>query len=306
MSTNDAADFANLIPLYLNACEAEGKSPATLRAYTETLDFFQRYVESLGLPSNPAEFTAPDVYRYLSAVRQRGVSDSTQHRRHREVKHFFSWLRRMDIVGENVFQKVPLIRLEQKVVAPYSPGDIANILDAFDPRTEHGIRNRAITLFLIDTGVRASELVGLDLEHLDFLNGRARVVHGKGRKQRIVAFGPHVTDAILRYLDTRGLEPGPLFRSLRGGGRLSRHGLQQVLRVAGSRAGLPKVHAHRFRHTFATMAIRSAAREIDVQHLLGHSTSAMVRRYTRTYDAEQAASAHHLWSPAAQLLDSRR
>ena len=65
--------------------------------------------------------------------------------------------------------------------------------------------------------------------------------------------------------------------------------------------GIPNIHPHRFRHTFATMAIRAAAREIDVQHLLGHSTSAMVRRYTRTYDAELAAAAHASWSPAARL-----
>ena len=68
------------------------------------------------------------------------------------------------------------------------------------------------------------------------------------------------------------------------------------------RAGVSHVHPHRFRHTFATMAIRSAAREIDVQHLLGHSTSSMVRRYTRTYDAELAAEAHASFSPAAQII----
>ena len=78
-------------------------------------------------------------------------------------------------------------------------------------------------------------------------------------------------------------------------------GLVVVYRRLGLRAGVVGVHPHRFRHTFATMAIRAAAREIDVQHLLGHSTSAMVRRYTRTYDAEQAALAHSRFSPVGQL-----
>ncbi len=69
----------------------------------------------------------------------------------------------------------------------------------------------------------------------------------------------------------------------------------------GERAG---VHAnpHRFRHTFATWAIENHARELDVQYLLGHSTSAMVRRYSATYDAAKAADAHAAFSPAARLL----
>ncbi|MCH7935127.1 MAG: site-specific integrase, partial [Gemmatimonadetes bacterium] len=65
--------------------------------------------------------------------------------------------------------------------------------------------------------------------------------------------------------------------------------------------GIPKVHPHRFRHTFATWAIEQQAREIDVQRLLGHSTSAMLRRYTASYDAEKAAQAHASFSPGDRL-----
>jgi integrase/recombinase XerC/integrase/recombinase XerD len=65
--------------------------------------------------------------------------------------------------------------------------------------------------------------------------------------------------------------------------------------------GLPKVHAHRFRHTFATWAIEQGARELDVQLLLGHSSPDMVRRYTSSYNAEQAARRHHEFSPAGVL-----
>jgi len=299
-TTVAADDLHTLVPVYLAACESEGKSPATLIAYRETLSLFLRLVASEGLSSTARAFTPPDVYRYVAAIRRGGVCDSTQHRRHREVKHFFSWLKRMDIVPDNPFQKVPLIRLEQKVIRPYGIDELQAILGCFDTDTECGARNRAIVLFLLDTGVRAAELVNLDLADLDFEAGRARVL-GKGRKQRVVAFGPEVLDALLRYFDFRGDGDGPLFRSLRGGGRMTRHALAQLFLGVRQRTGLDRVHAHRFRHTFATVAIRSAAREIDVQHLLGHSTSAMVRRYTRTYDAEQAALAHHLWSPVAML-----
>ena len=70
----------------------------------------------------------------------------------------------------------------------------------------------------------------------------------------------------------------------------------------GRKAGVSQVNPHRFRHTFATWAIRASARELDVQYLLGHSSPMMVRRYSATYDSEQAASAHALFSPAMQLV----
>ena len=74
-----------------------------------------------------------------------------------------------------------------------------------------------------------------------------------------------------------------------------------MLRRLAERAGVPHVHPHKFRHTFATWAIEAEAREIDVQFLLGHSTPAMVRRYAATYNAEKAARAHARWSPGDRL-----
>ena len=77
--------------------------------------------------------------------------------------------------------------------------------------------------------------------------------------------------------------------------------MRVLLRRIAEQLGLEKVHPHRFRHTFATWAIQSGAREIDVQMLLGHSDLAMVQRYSRTYTSEQAVEAHANLSPVGQL-----
>jgi integrase len=82
---------------------------------------------------------------------------------------------------------------------------------------------------------------------------------------------------------------------------MSSHSVLIFLRRLGKRAGVQKVKVHRFRHTFATWAIENEARELDVQYLLGHSTPAMVRRYSATYDAEKAARAHERFSPADRM-----
>ena len=106
---------------------------------------------------------------------------------------------------------------------------------------------------------------------------------------------------MLHYLERfRGTEPGPLFLTCRGQS-LCRSAMRTIFQRLGREASVPKVHPHRFRHTFATWAIEQQAREIDVQFLLGHSTPAMLRRYTATYDAEKAAQTHALFSPADRL-----
>jgi integrase/recombinase XerC len=83
---------------------------------------------------------------------------------------------------------------------------------------------------------------------------------------------------------------------------LQPNGLKQMLRRLARTSGVMKVHAHRFRHTFATWAIQHDARELDVQYLLGHSSPDMVRRYSSSYRSEQAALRHVNFSPADQML----
>jgi integrase len=186
---------------------------------------------------------------------------------------------------------------------------VVKLLACCDPVTAAGERDRAIVFTLLDTGVRCSELVQLTLDDLDLEAGRLRILHAKGNKQRVVPFASRCREALRHYLGFRGSEAGPLFvaagrhRTLRPGVALRPNGLKQLLRRLGRQAGLSKVHAHRFRHTFATWAIEQDARELDVQHLLGHASPDMVRRYASTYNSEQAARRHVMFSPAERLQE---
>ena len=143
--------------------------------------------------------------------------------------------------------------------------------------------------------------MAMQLADVDWAEGRVRVLHGKGKKQRWVAIGTMTAEALRDYLARhRGQSPGALFRS-RKGHAVRPNALNVMMRRVAVRVGLRKVHPHRFRHTFATWAIRSQAREIDVQILLGHSSLTMVQRYARTYSSEQAVTAHANFSPVGQL-----
>lgn len=292
-------DIDDHIRTYLVACAVEGKSDNTIASYVASLRDFRRGGGTLGLPDDIAAYTIPHVYSFLSDVRSRGTTPAYQHRRHREVKAFFSWCKRMGLVDENVFARVPLVKLEQQIVQPFNHDQVQAILGSQDQSTSS---SRNYALFLLDSGVRASECVAVRLDDVDWDQCRVRVLHGKGKKQRWVGIGERTIDALRHYIDDyRGTADAALFLTHEGQPLANGHALNVILQRVAARTGLTKVHPHRFRHTFATWAIRAHAREIDVQSLLGHSSLTMVQRYARTYSSEEAVQAHAAFSPVGQL-----
>jgi site-specific recombinase XerD len=297
--------LTTLVDLYLLRCEVEGKSPRTVRAYRWALMRFLRILDADGAPTVASRIQTAHLYAYLG--HGAGLSNDTRHRYFREVRCFFNWLVDAGYLDANPFRGMRNIRLPQRIVQPFSIEDIAALLIACGD-SAMAVRDRALILVMLDTGARCSEVVQLRLEDLDLESRRLRILHAKNEKQRVVSFAERCHGALEEYLEVRGLEPGPLFLASTGhadlvaGVSLQPNGLKQLLRRLGRKTGIPKVHAHRFRHTFATWAIQHDARELDVQYLLGHSSPDMVRRYSSSYGSEQAAMRHVRFSPADQML----
>ena len=197
---------------------------------------------------------------------------------------------------------MPLVKLDQQIRPPFSPDEIQRLLGSLDQTDLPGCRNHALILFLLDTGVRVSECVSVRLEDVDWERRRVLVCETKNKHDRWVGFGERTAQAMRDYVERfRGDRSGELFLTSAGEPMASGNTVRVMLRRIAEQLGLEKVHPHRFRHTFATWAIQSGAREIDVQMLLGHSDLAMVQRYSRTYTSEQAVRAHARLSPVGQL-----
>ncbi|HEY5625387.1 MAG TPA: tyrosine-type recombinase/integrase [Dehalococcoidia bacterium] len=141
----------------------------------------------------------------------------------------------------------------------------ASVIDFYsycDAGTWKGARNQALTLVLLDTGLRASELANLKIEDVDFAAQRMLIKHAKGNKQRMVRFGERTRQALVRYIRSfRGDAPAYLLLTARGRRGLNRSAMRTIFQRLGEECGIPKVHPHRFRHTFATWAIEQQARE---------------------------------------------
>jgi site-specific recombinase XerD len=257
-------DLEGLIDLYVLRCQVEGKSPRTVAAYAETLRRFARIAGEEGLPREVDAIESVHLYAYLG--RYTNHSMETRHCYFREVRCFFNWLIAAGYLEETPFRALRNVRLPQRIVRPFSLDEMARLLACLDPGSAIGSRDQAILFTLLDTGIRCSELVQLNLEDLDLTAGRLRVLHAKGNRQRVVPFASRCREAIVAYLRQRGSVPGPLFlalgqhREMRTGVVLKPNGLKQMLRRLGRQAGMPKVHAHRFRHSFATWAIEHDAR----------------------------------------------
>ena len=189
------------------------------------------------------------------------------------LRSFFSFL-----VNEGYLEASPMQKLKSPIhrpdqMQPFSENQVKALLDAAK-KSRHPKRDEALLLFMLDTGVRASELCGLTLKSIDIVNRKAMVL-GKGNKHRAVYFGRETGKALWQYIRDKGIEgTDPLFRSEKGGG-LQRSGLRQLFERLGIQANIEATRCspHTLRHTFAVMFLRGGGSVFSLKELLGHTIS---------------------------------
>lgn len=275
----------DLIGLWLEQCEAEGKTVATVRSYREALKNYARF--SSDIP------TEADVYRYMAAMRRRGNSAGTIRNRLATLRVFCHWLVDCGRISEDPMVRIALPRPDRKVLSYTTPDQIRAMLKHAD------LREAAIILLLFNTGVRVSELVSMELDDIDFYTLTA-TVHGKGRKDRVVYIGKRPRKALLDYVAVRGDQPGPLFLN-RSGKRLRRESITQLLHKLSRKSRIPKCSPHALRRAFAMAYLRGGGDPFRLQLLMGHEDLDMTRRYAAALRDEDAIRQAREVSPADRL-----
>jgi len=257
----------------------KGASPHTIRSYrSDLLEFAQR----AGRGDAAAWLEAVDtraVRAFLAHLHGRGLDPVTIARKLAAVRSWFRFLVRRGILERNVAREVRGPRLPQKLVS-FLPIDEAMVLmDAKRPGGPPRARDVAVLELLYATGLRVSELAGLDLDDLDRSQQTVRVL-GKGRKERIVPYGSRAAGALAAYLAGRGAARGALFANRRGG-RLTVRSIHTIVRRSASACGISRrVSPHTLRHTFATHLLDAGADLRLIQELLGHSRLGTTQKYT--------------------------
>lgn len=276
--------------------KATRASPETIKTDTVMLRQFLQWRAVCDVK----EVTADDVRRYLAYHLGRGLSRHTVRRHLAVVASLYAWLVSPEVAlaEVNPARAVPAPKLPQQKIKSLTHDQITALVAATD-HTRLKRRNRAIVLFLLDTGARASETAGVRLADVDFQSGRVRV-EGKGKKQRYVYLGKRALSALWLYVKEERPDPAQvgddhLFLS-NDGYPFSRRTVRSVCGSLGRLAGF-HVYPHQFRHTAAIEHLRHGMDLVSVQHLLGHESIDVTQGYLAALSDEDVEERAKRTSP---------
>jgi integrase/recombinase XerC len=269
-------------------------SPHTCRCYRRDLEGFEDFLKNSGTYVNSTgkvEMEKVDrmaIRKYLSFLHRKNKKSSIA-RKISTLRSFFKYMVREQVIPSNPAKGVSTPKVEKTLPTTLTVDEAFRLMES--PTTisekpsegskEKGLRDRAILELLYSSGLRVSELVGLNSNQLDLDLGIVRVM-GKGRKERIVPVGTKAIKALEAYLEKRGMLEGeePVFiNSL--GGRLTARSVGRLIKRYTRHSGIfRKVSPHSLRHTFATHLLDAGADIREIQEMLGHSSLSTTQRYT--------------------------
>ncbi len=274
-------------------------SPLTIEAYGHDLRTFRAWCNQQKITT----WVEVDSYRiraYLAARHRSGLEGRSLQRELSALRTFYRWLQR-----EGVITNHPV----QGIRAPKAPRSLPDLLDVDqmvrlldsphgDPRS---LEDQAIWELFYSSGLRLSELVGLDISALDLAGGLVHVL-GKGNKTRLVPVGRVAREALTLWLGVRSTLAAPQEQALfvgRNGRRLQPRTVQRRLEATALRQGLPHTHPHMLRHSFASHLLESSGDLRAVQELLGHASIGTTQVYTHL-DFQHLAKVYDQAHPRAK------
>jgi integrase/recombinase XerC len=247
---------------------------------------------------------------YPISARYKELSDRSLLHYYGLIRTFCNWLKKQHILDDSPTELVrePITRPGLNFYV-FSKEELRRIEEAAR-RGPYPARDRALVLFLLDTGIRATELCSLAWCDMDMTQRRAQIV-GKGDKRRTIYWHGDTSRALWAYRLAVGVEEdteAPVFYALGGptaGYALTRGGLRKILGRIGRDAEAPHCHPHTFRHTFATLFLLGGGSQITLMHLMGHEDLEMTQRYVRFTGADMAGQAA-AFSPVSMMKRGRK
>ena len=258
-------------------------SPHTRAAYLRDLGEFRVFLEEHG-GSDLQSLARLDSFllrRYLAELHKRNQRTSIA-RKLSTLRTFFRYLVREGRLARNPAEGLACPKLNRYLPKTLSVDEATALMERGYGNTLLDLRDRAIVELFYSSGLRVSELTGLEVGALDMREKLVRVL-GKGRKERIVPIGRKSHEALLAYLEARNLPDAeePLFLNARGG-RLTPRSVQRNLKTRLIKAGLIKdISPHALRHSFATHLLDGGADLRSIQELLGHASLSTTQKYTQ-------------------------
>jgi integrase/recombinase XerC len=252
-------------------------SAHTLRAYRKDLEDFFEYVKT-----EPDKIDMIDVRGFIAEQIKKGLNKTTVSRRLASIRSFFKFLCREGYIKSNPAKLVPNPKIPKLLPRFLSVDDVFSLVEKPEGIGFIPVRDKAILELLYSSGLRVSELSGLNIDDLN-IKGNLIKIRGKGKKERIVPVGSKAIDAIKSYMIDRMLlksKDRALFLN-RMGTRLTDRGVRRiVVKYAKALTINGQIGPHTLRHTFATHLLQGGADLRVIQELLGHSSLSTTQKYT--------------------------
>lgn len=282
MTLDDAvSEFINFVKI------ERDYSSHSVEAYAKDLSELLIYADTEKYPDDIKSLDFFALRGFVASLYDRNLAKSSIERKIAAIKSFFKFLYRKGVLEENPARMVKFPKKEKKLPTVFNVDDIFRLLDMPDKTVPMGIRDALILEMLYGTGVRVSELVGLNVTDVD-LRGERILVRGKGKKERIIPVSSQVAGMIKKYYemmpliiaDGREIEDDAFIIN-RLGSRLTDRTVRRIVDEYLIKAGMPLDYSpHSFRHTFATHLLEGGADLRSIQELLGHEALSTTQKYT--------------------------
>lgn len=303
-----APRFEDSLLEFLSYLEFEARcAENTLIAYRTDLMQFGAYLAETGQDALTIE--QPQVIEYLDSLAATGeIAGTTLHRKLSSLRSFYVYLRREGQIDNDPTADVKAPAQAKKLPSVLSRSEVSHLIDQVKGSDPIATRDRALLELMYASGLRVSEVIGLEVSDIDFEEGVLRA-RGKGKKERLVPVGRQALLSIRIYLRagrralTKDRPQKYLFVNFRGG-QLTRQGLYKIVRKYAALAGLEeRMSPHTLRHTFATHLLNGGCDLRSVQEMLGHADVSTTQTYTHLsterlkdvyFDAHPRAILHEL------------
>lgn len=297
----------DLVEEYLSYLRVErGSSPLTVRAYGHDLALYVEYLTDpqYGFSRAPLarfdDVERADIISYEEyLLNEKNYSATSLSRALSTLKSFHKFLVRENFCQNNPTDTVSLPKKPARLPDVLSVEQVNRLIDSVDGKEPRDLRDRAMLEVLYGCGLRVSELVGLDMDRIDFKEGFVLVL-GKGSKERVVPFSGAAVQAMRAYIDEgrpqllSSTPTSAVFLNAHGS-RLSRQSVHKIIAKAGAVIQVKNLHPHTLRHSCATHMLEGGADLRIIQEMLGHSDISTTQIYThvqRSFLRNEYMSAH--------------
>jgi integrase/recombinase XerD len=278
---------------------SRGLSQGTIDFYRKKLKHLIEFCSQREIRS-VMDLNASEIRTFFIFLKEKGHNQGGIYAHFKVLRSFFYWYEEENEFDEwsNPIRKVKVKSPNEPPLEPADINAIRAILKTCE-RNYTGIRDKAIVLMLLDTGMRASELISIDHENINPITGVIQIIHGKGGKFRNVYLSKKARLALRKYIEIKGVNQGALFTSGENN-RLTYSGLRMLLIRRSKRANVSYQSPHSFRRLFALTMLRNGTDLFSLQLLMGHADLQVLRRYLKQVSTD-LQGVHLKASPVSNL-----